>query len=399
MGQPVSFEVRKQQMADARAFYAGLWPRRRADPALRADEAKTCFRLGYLCSQMGDKAEAVSWFERAEPLYAALVAAAPDDLRLARGQAHTAFQRATAAAACGRATEAVQAGRQAVERLEALRQRQPDNAEHRHYLAACRSNLAEVYRWTDDRTAAARELDAARPLLEALARESTGFDNVRCRVDLALNAQIRAEVESDPAAALALDEKALAVLGQLARERGGTDANVLRYVYMAWQDVGRARARLGRRDDGLAWLTRARDGLRVLKPADERLASRCAANRADACYHLGCLLADLGRTDEAVASLEEARALYETLPTAGLADRAFQENLARTWQRLGDVRRDRGNAAAARQAWEQGRAVWERLLRDDPDNPRLRRGRDESGARPENGKNGKNGLARRFGGS
>jgi tetratricopeptide (TPR) repeat protein len=381
MGQPVSFEVRMRQLADARAFYAGLSPRRRADPAMRAGEAETCFRLGWLSSQLGDKAEAITWFRQAEPLYEALLAAAPDDPRLARGRAHCAFHLAAAAAECGWLAEAVRAGRQGVGRLEALRRREPDNAEHRSYLAACRTNLARVYLWDDDRAAAVRELDAARPLLEEVAGEGDGIENVRRRVDLVHNYRFRGDAEPDPEAALSWYVKARRTLEPLYAERGATDANVARFLYGAWQDIGRAQVRLGRRDEALVWLTRARDKLAALNPPDRRVAWRFDAFHADACYHLGCLLADLGRTAEALRSLDEARALYEKLPTVGLDERAFQENLARTWQRLGDLQRDRGDPAAARQSWERARAVWDRLLLDDPDNPRLKRGRDELSSR------------------
>jgi hypothetical protein len=99
------------------------------------------------------------------------------------------------------------------------------------------------------------------------------------------------------------------------------------------------------------------------------------------CYHGGCLQADLGRPNEALRSWQEALQLYERLPTTGLTANTFHENEARTWRRVGDLHRDRQDRAAARQAWEKARAVWDGVLRDEPNHPRLRRERDDLASR------------------
>ena len=58
-----------------------------------------------------------------------------------------------------------------------------------------------------------------------------------------------------------------------------------------------------------------------------------------------------------------------------LPEKEFRENLARTYLRLGDLRRERSEGEAAARSWRQARDVWEGLLKDYPDHPRLRRER------------------------
>jgi tetratricopeptide (TPR) repeat protein len=154
---------------------------------------------------------------------------------------------------------------------------------------------------------------------------------------------------------------------------------VTRHFATMDRNLGILLARQGKRTEALANLQEARKILADLCVNPSAAADPVFYQLAltQACAHLGLVQAESGQRDEALRSWQEALDLAAKLPAVSINDKEVQETLALVHLRRGDLRRDQGQVAEARAAWQQGRDILEQLLRDDPTNPRLRRERTE----------------------
>jgi serine/threonine-protein kinase len=381
VGRPVSPELRKSLMEDALDFYRSLPPSRRADPAMRAGEAETNFRIGFALSQMQRPREALDAFERARPSYEALLEASPEDARLARGLAHCHFHAGRMYDALGDAGGARRSWAEARDRLASLAARDPNDVESRFYLAGCYGNLSAVYLWNDEPEEARRACQSARPLLEELiAKPGDDFQRLRHQIDLTYVYRTLGDLAPDTEEAVRWQERGRDLAGAVEATHGN-DSSVVRAVAMSREHLGLAKARQGRGTEALELLQKAHGSLLTVPRLDERQAALFDGCLAECCLHLGDVQRDLRRPEDALRSWEEARAISEKLPVVTLRQKEFRENLARAHLRIGDLQRERGNGDAAAQSWRKARDVWDGLLKEYPEHPRLRRERAALAAR------------------
>jgi eukaryotic-like serine/threonine-protein kinase len=159
--------------------------------------------------------------------------------------------------------------------------------------------------------------------------------------------------------------KALAIRDALAREDPGNAAD---QRALAETDLQLAEVLLVAGDPPGAE-ARARRALAILAPLPDRV-SADAALRGRARRHLGVALAGIGRREEALGALRSAAGEFESLSAA---DAAYRREVAITHQMTVHVLGGTQERAAAVDSYTKAAAIFEELVRAEPDNPSRRR--------------------------
>ncbi len=115
-----------------------------------------------------------------------------------------------------------------------------------------------------------------------------------------------------------------------------------------------------------------RDAIGVLEPLAGAQPSGHRDDLARSHFRLGALLAATGHVDEAVATTERSRALWEALARASPADNLCQAEMATADDALAVLYRQTGRRDQARTRHEQALAIRETLTRDHPEDSSYR---------------------------
>ena len=219
----------------------------------------------------------------------------------------------------------------------------------------------------------ARRLVVRRALeyLEKLSEVRSGYPDLRRELAEAYARVARVQgglFESnlgDTQGAAASLSKALAIREALARE---DPSNVSDQRALAETELQLAQVLLVAGDPAGAE-ARARRALALLAPLPDR-APADAALRGRARRHLGVALAGIGRREEALGALRSAAGEFESLSAA---DAAYRRELAITHQMTLHVLGGTRERAAAVESFTKAAAIFEELLRADPNSPSHRR--------------------------
>jgi serine/threonine-protein kinase len=175
--------------------------------------------------------------------------------------------------------------------------------------------------------------------------------------------------------------QALALYDELIRVRPGVERHQTDRAIVL-NDLGNALSSTGRTDEALRIHREAlavRERLAKAHPDEGRYQNELAKSHAN----IGGLLFEMGHPDEALASYEAARALNERaaqMPAANLAGfltdlgrnfstpQAVRLDLAIDFRSIGHIHYRLGRTADAIRAFEEARALFEALAREQPEN-------------------------------
>jgi tetratricopeptide (TPR) repeat protein len=382
LNEPGMQPLRKELLETARGFYVRLIDRRRDAPAARADLARALHRLSTVSHVLGDSSAALAQAREALDLQRALVAERPDDAARRRDLAGTLHGLGVLYGALGRPDDAEAAYEEGRALARALAEAGPDDVRARELQYRCTCNLGVLHlqqkRLDKAEEADGEALELARRLADAQPDVAEWQRLVgRGHNNLAVLYFTRGQADRAGASL----KRALPLLEKADRMRPGVadyQYELARTAYnVASLDFRTAAPSLPpdraapRLAEAAAAFRQAIDAMRRLAEASPGVTDyRHTLGRF--CNELGLLYQVTGRLDEAEAAHLEARRLFERLAQdhPAVADFAFGE--AVSWQNLGDVRRDAGNAAAALTCFDRAGDSLDGLLHRAPEHAAAR---------------------------
>ncbi len=359
LGQPGSEALRRQVLQDLLGYYRDFLEQRRDDPALRAELAETCFRVGRLTQDLGARDDALAAYRQALPLYEELAQAEPGAVgpRHRAAVCHDAIGQLLTAT--GHRDEARRACEQARDGMRRLVEGHPEDRALRLHLAAVLGNLANVQPTKAEAVAAYRE---ALALQEQLLRDEP--DNSVYQSNVALTCNNLALAEDDTADALRLNRRALELRQRYLRANPSFPW-ARHDLARTCQNLGLLQARLGKLDEACRLLRQACDLLDAAT-RDQPDAPRFQDGRAQAYLNLGKLQAEAGDRAAALRATEQAVAILEHFARADPADVRFHNLLVLARINCGCAQEALGRRDDALRSWEAVRPVLEGLIRDHP---------------------------------
>jgi serine/threonine-protein kinase len=97
------------------------------------------------------------------------------------------------------------------------------------------------------------------------------------------------------------------------------------------------------------------------------------AELAQAYFRVGALTGEIGRKDDALDALLRARDLYQALSQADPQNASYRGDLARTWRFIGKVEAETGKVADASKSFQQAIILGEELVPSNPEVPEFQR--------------------------
>jgi tetratricopeptide (TPR) repeat protein len=134
--------------------------------------------------------------------------------------------------------------------------------------------------------------------------------------------------------------------------------------------VGDIRQRCGEPDRAEEAYARAQELLEALKTGPEAIAAR--AELAVIGNHLGNLLRQCGRFEEARLAYQEARTAFAALADEAPAEPAYRDGLAGSWNNLGMVEHNLGRPREAELAYREALPLLRKLVAEHPQQPAYR---------------------------
>jgi serine/threonine-protein kinase len=313
------------------------------------------FALGSRSSMAGKPAEGIAAYKESVSTYQNLASTQPERFRFqdSLGKLHNNI--ASELLTIGKLNEAVAARRAAVEIWRKAADRNPAATSLANNLAFGLDNVASDLAATGRAAEALEALAEARPILQKLADANLG-DTASAR-NLAKNYLVTGEtlgrmgMQLEAKAAL---EKGLSIARKQADDHPSV-TGIVGPVADCLRDAGWALWSLGWTADALAAFGQER-AIRHRLSADQPgkdvnrdWLANCETNSAAA-------LVALGRLPEAAACCDRAIAIREDLVKRQPTNHRFQQNLAESLMRLGNVRAASGDAAGAATLWRRAAA-------------------------------------------
>jgi tetratricopeptide (TPR) repeat protein len=154
---------------------------------------------------------------------------------------------------------------------------------------------------------------------------------------------------------------------KLAEEQGNDETTQARVARAAGR-IGVIEYRLGRNEEGLKALRQARDAFEKLANENSQVALY-HSNLAQSRYGIGLLLVELGKKTEAVEEYRKVVMDFEKLATKFPTKPAYLSNLAKSRNNLGLLLQDLGKSVEAMEQFRIGLMINERLIYDFPTIP------------------------------
>ena len=411
--------LRKELLETALKYYRAFVQEHRKDPSLRAELARALFRAGMITVSIGSKEESLKALQEARDIWLELARDNPADWQL-EGELASSYAEVGALQSryLGQASSGVEALEQARNFYEKLVAEHPDATELQKGLARNHRLLATGYRVQDrlpemgrylekscqvwerlaktkpefqgelarslndlgywyDRTGQAQEAlrchHQALEILKPLARTSTDLETQEnlafCYV---LISDVHQWMTGQFDEALAADARAVEIYEKLIRENPALSESQFVYASEILSDFGCIYTMTGRFDEAVRYLRRAVDMVDRLYREDP-----ANANHQMALILNSAQLAEThrkaGQLDEASRLVERARLSWEELNRAHPNDKMYLSEF--TGYFLGELansQRDAGHAAEALPLYEQAIDRLQRLLHDQPNQPRRR---------------------------
>jgi len=308
--------LRKEMLEVGVKYYQGFVAQRGDDPALKADLAKTYFRLAFLTNLVGSKRDALNSYAQARTTYEDLLAA------------------------------------------------DPDNANYREQIAMTCINMGGVQEAIHDRTAALASYERARKLLEGLDRASPDNPKILAHLGILYNnlGNVNRGLNRLDDSRAAYDQ-ALAVQERLIRHdpRNPAPQRELAVVYV---NVAILHASRGEQDEALRWHQKARD-------LQEKLFLEHGKDRevqhdlALTCRRIGERLVRDGQVKEALPSLLKGHELIQDLANANPSVTEYQWEFGLSHRALGHARRADGDKGEANKSYRAAIDLLQKARRQD----------------------------------
>lgn len=311
--------LRRKLLEDALQHYHRLLAAHGDDPALRVEVAKAYHRIGFICHDLGARADAVVAYTTARDRFADLAAAAPDDPDLVSALQKAWHNLGVMLSKSDRQAEARQAYEESLALAARLVERHPDQPDYRFLLAKSWQSLAVLHAYANRTAEAQAAYERALALLEPLARDHPKPVHL---------------------SALALSYR---YLGALSPDQTPQQLNESLRRY---------------RQSRAVWERLARADPASLKPQHEL---------AQTIHAMGLLYAKGRRRSDALRAYEQALPILERLVAANPAVAGYRESLARTLDYAGSMQRDLGRPVDALPRQERACALWAEVVAADPD--------------------------------
>jgi serine/threonine protein kinase/tetratricopeptide (TPR) repeat protein len=324
--------LRKQLLDAARDYYQGFLRRRGDDQSVRVELAASHYRLAMITTILGPREKALDDFHQAVAFYERLVREGPAVEKYRTDLAICLNDFGRLLAALGEPDKALAVHRRAQALREVLAQLHP-----------------EVPRYLDELT---RSYSNVGSLLDARGKTDEALD--LSAKSLAIGERL---VGSDPTKFEFPTD-----LGRRYSTLEGLQASLAG----KYESTGALLAKVGRGDEGLADLIKARDiyaRLMAKDPANFEYRSWTASSLLT----LGYWQSRLGRAAEAQAGYDRALEIVSKLAADNPQVTDFTAQLAATYQYLGRLQREQGHLDEAVAMYERAREIQESLVRDHPD--------------------------------
>jgi tetratricopeptide (TPR) repeat protein len=326
------------------------------------DLAATESGLGFVLEPLGRAREAGECYERALAIRERLTTAFPDDPRFGNDLARDHNRIGGLHRAANRRDEAIRAYRQAIKIQEALVASYPDVAVYRSSLARSYRLLGVCQRETNQLDLALATYDKARRAQESLVAANPSVNEYRNELGDTFNSIANIErARGDLDESLRFHRRAL----QLRKELVAANPRVVRYQIAlggSYNAIARIQTERGRRQDALKTFADFRDQMiDVLKGDTANSDARFWLSSA--WHNTGLVLAELGRTAEAVAAFRNAIEEKRRALATGPKSKARIRSLGNHHLALAEAQRALGlPAEAAKTLWDN-RQIWA----SDPD--------------------------------
>jgi serine/threonine-protein kinase len=310
-------DLRSSLLGTAARFCDEFVRRQSDDPEVQADQGRAYLLLGFITDEMSAKPEAITHYQKARDIFAALAQANPTaaDYRRELAQSHDHLGKLFAEA--GRPTAARQEYITSLHLREELLRTDADDADYQNEVAASHHLLGLSYQDEREWDRAREELDRSIDLRKKLLRTHPGV---------------------------------------LAYEAGLADVhNNLAIVYRALHQPRRVEEELVQ--VLTTWQERAR-----LQPGDMDVCSRLATSH----FNLGVLYADQHRTDEAESAYQKALDLREELVRTHPTITDYQSKLAHTYHNQGVLYQENKRPVEAEATFAKALAIHKKLIESHP---------------------------------
>jgi eukaryotic-like serine/threonine-protein kinase len=277
-------------------------------------------------------------------IYEKLVAEKPDSLELRRAFLATKVEDAASYAALSRFAEAVPLLQQAAGKLEELRRTNADDAETARILANCLSYLGFSLSWESRQPEAEAEMTRAVEIIESLAARFP--DDANFRQELWRIYQMAAGIyeEVDDARAFDLCEKARRIAEEtIALDR--TNAQARHNLAKTFSRLGIFSSNLGKPDEALAYLHRTEAILSELQAKDP-LSRAYDEDSGSLHKRIGDARYNKNDLAGALAAYEKSRAAFEKRIENSTSETTTMRNLAFVYEAIGLVHADYVKTAA-----------------------------------------------------
>jgi eukaryotic-like serine/threonine-protein kinase len=354
--------VRRQLLANTLRYYRAFVEQVVSDPTLQHELALAHFKSGVIAAKLGDPAQAVSEYQDAQKLLAALGADKPQDAELAGQLALVSNNLAILAADRGDADAARGQYEQAIAMQRRLVAENPGEPSFASQLAQSVANLGMLEDGLGHQEAAERALAEAVALLRPVT-ESEGSDPRFSRnLAIASNNLSYVLAKRDPAAAERAAREAIEILERVSQSSSG-GARYQDDLALCYNSLAALESRAGKLPEAIEWYGRAV----ALEEQMVRKAPAVVRSRSDLAVtlsNLGVALCRAGRTDEAAEPFDRSRELTSTLASDYPDELAYQSSQAALLNNealaLAGVGRHDRAVAIYPQAIEAQRRTWER---------------------------------------
>ena len=323
-------KVRHEVLGEMLQYYRDFLAQHHDDSSLRRELAETCLRIGLLTFQQGNKADALVVVRQAFADFEKLLPSSPDDRELQKRFGECLQHMAMIELDQGDLDSA----RRHLERgLGVVKRRSdedPGNLQLRVGLARAYGNHAKLL-WTMNDLGQARQFYLrALEIQKDLVRHDIA--TLEFTSDLAMTYNNLFYVTDGEPEKQAWCDQALALRRQLVEKNPG-NTYFRRNLARTYEILGVAQLNRGQKDDGLKSLLESR---RILQQVvvDDPVFKIAQDNLASLCVNVGSALAARGQIPEAVAAYEQSRALYQKLLESSPADANYKECLRLAEQRL-----------------------------------------------------------------
>ncbi|WP_428305780.1 protein kinase domain-containing protein [Lacipirellula sp.] len=372
LNQPGMQPLRDALLKQALDYYQEFLKERGDDPQLQQEVAQAEFFVGRMIETIDAATPAIEHYERAAAIQQQLVAKSSGSERT-----ELEVEYAQTLNALGRAHQNLKQNKsarqyftQAAELREAIAKQRPDDAEAARTLASSLMNLGLLDLAAGDAQAAIKQLERAQTLRRA---QLNGDETPQTlRRDLGMGdfnlAQVRIQ-QGDLTGAKQNLAEAIATFGSLATANHADFENSRRLA-LCQRMLGDVEAASGRPEEAVAALTAARAAMRELADRNPSV-PEYAADLAGIEMNLGMQFSADGETSGALESLESAAKRLQTLQAAGDASPRHLCDLGVALRANGELLADIYRTDDARAKLQESQRILQELVEQHPNEPQF----------------------------